>query len=583
MPVEIASSATEVGKYAEALEFCVKNAYTPKEFLERCVDDGLTITKDKLHVALYQELVALDKANKNGVWARIIKNSFAPLFVGKVDFVVGNPPWINWENLPETYRHDTVAVWHHYGLKDVGFGKAAIGKSKHEIAGLFVYVSADHYAKTDGAVGFVVTQSLFKNKGASGFRQLKIGRTWLTPRAVTDLVECGVFEGAVNRTATLVVQKESREFKYPIKYSCWFPTGDADLPEDATLDQIRTLVELVDMRAFPADQNDRGAPWLTCPEPVAKCLKQVLGKAYFRAFEGVNSGGLVGAYWLRKVKELSGKLWLMENLGDAGKIKVPIEQTRIERELLYPFIRGRDVKRWRADEFCHYLLTHDGATRKPLSQATLKSKYPHAWAYLLSMKPRLLKRKTAPVRQQMDEGFFYAILGIGPHTISPWKVVFKDLTELFQCCVIGPDDSSDAARTILPDCTLRLIPAESEDEAHYIAAMLNSAPSVAALYYSSAGVQTQRYHAGDAEKIAVSAFTGSKEQRELARLSKSCHRAAREGKRDQLRELEGQIDVLAALHWGVTKTDAERIRSSLAPIESRSRLHSSVVAGDDEE
>lgn len=583
VPVEIASSASEVGRYAEVLEVCVKNGYSSKEFLERCGAEGLKVTKDKLHTALYQELVALDKANKNGVWARIIKNSFAPLFVGKVDIVVGNPPWINWENLPESYRKDTVSVWQHYGLKDVGFGKAAIGKSKHEIAGLFLYVSADHYAKPDGSVAFVVTQSLFKNKGAAGFRQLKIGRTWLRPQAITDMVECGVFEGAVNRTATIVVSKQSRIFDYPVDYACWFPRKEPDLPEMATLEEVKRLVLPVAMKAFPADQNDRGAPWLTCPEPVAKCLKLVLGRAYFRAFEGVNSGGLVGAYWMRKVKELSAKTWLMENLGDAGKIKVPIDQVRIERDLLYPFIRGRDVKRWRADEFCQYLLTHDGMSRQPLAQGTLKTKYPHAWDYLLGMKPRLLKRKTAPVRQQMDEGFFYAILGIGPHTMSPWKVVFKDLTELFQCCVIGPEDSSDQSHTILPDCTLRLIPAGSEDEAHYIAAMLNSAPSVAALYYSSAGVQTQRYHAGDAEKIAIGAFTGSREQKRLATLSKACHKAARLGNRDEVQALEAQIDVLAALFWGVDKSDAERIRLALAPIEAQSRMHSSIVSEDDGE
>src|SRR5690606_22611881 len=109
------------------LEQCVKNHYSPAEFIERCEAEGLPVSKKTLHTALYKELVALDKANNNGVWARIIKNSFAPLFVGKVDFVVGNPPWINWENLPEAYRRDSLSVWNRYGLKDVGTGRTAIG------------------------------------------------------------------------------------------------------------------------------------------------------------------------------------------------------------------------------------------------------------------------------------------------------------------------------------------------------------------------------------------------------------------------------------------------------------------------
>ena len=101
VPKEIAQSPKDVAKYADVLETCVKNAYAPEEFLSRCRDEGLNITATDAHIALYKELVRLDKENKNGIWARIIKNNFAPLFVGRVDYVAGNPPWINWENLPQ--------------------------------------------------------------------------------------------------------------------------------------------------------------------------------------------------------------------------------------------------------------------------------------------------------------------------------------------------------------------------------------------------------------------------------------------------------------------------------------------------
>ncbi len=573
VPVEIAQNSHDVGKYAEVLEHCVQNAYSPDEFIERCQTEGLPVTKKNLHTELYKELVALDKANKNGVWARIIKNSFAPLFVGKMDFVVGNPPWINWENLPQAYREDSLPVWNRYGLKDSGLGRSAIGKSKHEVAGLFLYVSADHYSKRGGLLGFVVTQSLFKNKGAAGFRKLQLDGRWLEPTSVTDMIECHVFSGAINRTATIVVQQVEKEFDYPVNYTLWYPTADRELPEDAEYSAIQQLVDPVSLTAFPSQMNDRSSPWLTCPQSVAAALDSVLGEAYFRAFEGVNSGGLVGAYWMRKISEVSDQHWLMENLGNAGKIRVPIRTAKIERELLYPFIRGRDVKRWLATEFCQYLMTHDPATRAPLRESQLKTTFPNAWEYLLAHKKQLLTRRTAPVRQQMDRGFFYAILGIGPHTVSDWKVVFKDLTELFQCCVIGPDDSSDPNHVIVPDCTLRLIPAQSELEAHYVAALLNSAPAMAALYYSSAGVQTQRYHAADAEKIAVRPFRAETIQRRLAELSLQCHQAARAGRTSDVRLLEVEIDRTAAAFWGIDESDSRTMRTYLDRIASKKRGH----------
>ncbi len=114
VPKEIAQSPKNVATYAQLLETCVKNGYTPADFLARCQDEGLNITALDIHVGLYKELVRLDKENKNGIWARIIKNNFAPLFVGTVDYVAGNPPWINWDGLPESYRQSTGVIWQQY-------------------------------------------------------------------------------------------------------------------------------------------------------------------------------------------------------------------------------------------------------------------------------------------------------------------------------------------------------------------------------------------------------------------------------------------------------------------------------------
>ena len=104
VPAEIAANRVDTAKYAEQLEFCVRNSYSAGEFLQRCKDEGLSVTSETLHTGLYNELVRLDKANKNGVWARIIKNAFAPIFTEPVDYVAGIPPWIRWNYLPPEYR-----------------------------------------------------------------------------------------------------------------------------------------------------------------------------------------------------------------------------------------------------------------------------------------------------------------------------------------------------------------------------------------------------------------------------------------------------------------------------------------------
>ena len=147
------------------LEQCVKNAYAPDEFLSRCRDEGLNITATDAHIALYKELVRLDKENKNGIWARIIKNNFAPLFVGRVDYVAGNPPWVNWENLPEEYRQSTGPLWQNYNLfRHKGY-KAKLGGAKDDISILMTYVAHDCYLSKQGRLGICNHAICLQNQG----------------------------------------------------------------------------------------------------------------------------------------------------------------------------------------------------------------------------------------------------------------------------------------------------------------------------------------------------------------------------------------------------------------------------------
>jgi hypothetical protein len=162
IPMEVAADRNDIATYAEQLEFCVRNRYSPKEFLDRCRDEGLSVSAEALHTDLYRKLVELDEQKRNGVWARIIKNAFAPIFTDPVDFVVGNPPWVNWNNLPAHYRdqlielnQDVYDLFPHHGVK------ARHGSASIDIATLFVYVGADKYLRPGGCLGFVITQTVF--------------------------------------------------------------------------------------------------------------------------------------------------------------------------------------------------------------------------------------------------------------------------------------------------------------------------------------------------------------------------------------------------------------------------------------
>lgn len=119
----------------------------------------------------------LDTQGKNRVWAKLIRNRYASLlFRHYFDFVVGNPPHVNWESLTPDWRGAAEEEYKHYGLFTLKGLDSRHGGGKKDIAALFTYAVIDHFLKKGGVLALVVHVSLFKASGAGeGFRRFQLG------------------------------------------------------------------------------------------------------------------------------------------------------------------------------------------------------------------------------------------------------------------------------------------------------------------------------------------------------------------------------------------------------------------------
>ena len=158
-------------RFCDILEESVNNEVAADSFTHRVetalklVGDGWDDKARKVLADLYDSLLNLHKQGMNGLWARLLKNNFAPLTIGRFNFVVGNPPWVNWENLPDAYRVDTLSVWQRYDLLESEGLKTILGASKKDLSMLMTYTVSDTLLSTGGRLGFVITQSVFKTAG----------------------------------------------------------------------------------------------------------------------------------------------------------------------------------------------------------------------------------------------------------------------------------------------------------------------------------------------------------------------------------------------------------------------------------
>jgi hypothetical protein len=189
----------------------------------------------------------------------------------------------------------------------------------------------------------------------------------------------------------------------------------------------------------------------------------------------------------------------------------------------------------------------------------MKRSFPKTFSYLFQYRGLLLSRKE--YKRWGGAGPFYELYRVGPYTFSSYKVVFKDLTEFFQCAVTG---AGDDGRVVIPDYTLRMLAFEDGDEAFFVAGLLNSAPCVLALHATSVGVQTQRYHASDLEKIAIPSYRSTNRlHKKLVSASRKCHKAAEAGVPRDLEQMEDIINTLAAELWEISGVELREIVSEL--------------------
>ena len=570
--VEVAQNREHIGRYADTLESCVRDGYSAEEFLDRLEDEALPAAQTELHTQLYAKLQQLDADNQNGIWARIIKNAFAPLFIDKVDYVVGNPPWVNWENLPDGYRDDMKPLWYRYGLFTLSGSAGRLGGGKKDLSMLFTYSAVDNYLEEGGRLGFVITQSVFKTQGAGdGFRQLRYTQTephttWhLKPLMVHDLSAMQVFEGATNRTAVFLCEKTTRPFSYPVQYVAW--GGSSRIAQSESLANIRQATTRSRMGATPVMVAEESSPYLTAPRRALPGIRKVIGHSDYKAYEGVNTGGLNGCYWIRILETLSNGELLIENLHDVGKIKVERVQTVIEPDLVYPLLRGRDLQRWRAEPSAHLILAQDPDRRKGIPEATMKRRWPKTFAYLRQFEGNSSKpeRGTLRGRSGYRQYFkpsdpFYSMYNVGSYTMAQWKVAWREQSSIFQAAVAG----LYTQRVILPDHKLMMVPCDSRQEAEFLVAMLNSGPSLLTVFSYAISTSTSTHVL---KNVAVPRFRkGDDSHIRLAALSRQCHVARHGDGHSGVAACTAEIDALAGRIWSISNGELKAIQEALSDV-----------------
>jgi type II restriction/modification system DNA methylase subunit YeeA len=628
IPVNVVERGLLPGILAEVSR-CLENRYSVKDFVSR-VEFVFKLDEGELSVIrkLYEDLLKLELEGRNRVWVAIIRNAFAPIAKGVFDYVVGNPPWVNWENLPESYREVSLRLWDKYGLTEV-FGKIGLGKVKRDLSMLFLARCFERYLREGGSLGFLIPFTVFKTQAGAGFRKYLATKTKI--RVVHDLVTLYPFEGAVNRTAAVVVEKVgpnefdvvARENLRGVKHVVWVNPSKKPVPTDKPLNEVLRETRRYEIVMVPMEAGKPETTWMQLSPKVVSVVQKLLNLGavsqrvkhrqskpdekqaslkyedkpniqgdkpvlqYYDAHEGVNVA-LNQVYYVRiKGNTPDGRLVITNPPEPGQKKSVKQVEAAVEPDLVYPLVRGRDVKKWWVEFKDRYIILPVRQNGETIPHLEMKTKYPGTYDYFHKFLDELVKRSGEPYKTKLKPYRksplqvaeqkappFYWVFNAKP-SLATYKVVWKEVSARmkaggFHTAVLEPSKDLEM-KPVIPDHTVVLIPIFNRDEAYYLAGVLNS---------TIVGVISQYAVVGSLEEyMAVPKFDPNNQiHKQIVALSVKAHKLARcihaEVKPSycdevvnplkELEKVEGEIDLAVAELFGLSLDDLREFEKLMA-------------------
>jgi len=598
IPVNIAQNTNLLRRILDDMKTCLENGCTLKEFEFRISPYNLNSSEKKSLIDLYKKLLDLRLQGKDDVWIAIIRNAFAPILKGKFDYVIGNPPWINWESLPEQYRESSKELWEKYGLLKIK-GKTGMGKVKKDLSMLFLARCFDLYLKAGGKLGFVITFTVFKTQAGAGFRNFLAKNTKI--HIIHDLVTLAPFEGATNRTGAIVVEKVcelnniknneytiikevQRENINGIKHIVW---NGKKIDPDTSLEDVLKITKHYEIAMIPLISNDPTSSWMQVKSNIINAVRKIIsGNQYYEAHEGVNVG-LDNIYYVKVLgKAPDGMLIITNQPESRQKKKVKQIEAKVEPDLIYPLIRGRDAKKWYVEFKDGYIILPSDSKGNNLDPATMRIKYPNAYNYFYQFFNDLINRGGEPYKSKLKPYKnlpleraeklappFYWVFNVSP-SLAPYKVVWGAISGAitgkalsFACAVAEPANE----KPMIPDHSVILIPIKTANEAYYIAGILNSIiiRSIIASYTYELGQYTHIIDIFNIPKFDPN----NNLHKKIADLSKKAHELAKciysnnkpdycknINAKEELKKVEDEIDLAVAELYGITKEELEGFR-----------------------
>ncbi len=306
------------------------------------------------------------------------------------DILIGNPPWANFGDLPTAYKTEIKPYFLQEGLV-ADTQRTLLGSSRVDIAALVLKVVLGKLLKKNGSGYFYLPTSLFFGDGAhSGFRNYnaKCSQSFFdTYRnfaidAVYEFTSTKVFDGVNTAYCCARFQGDAQQ-EFPVTY---FKELDGNW---------------VEHKALPLKNSDD--PW-----------------RIVQNLDELNAGKTLEIRLTPEQKPRQG----VNTCGANSVFIFDHKPTHLPEAFLYP-LATKEI--WRQHDLTPHkwiLLPYHQETGKPLTWEQIE-KFDTLRNYLQNCQDVLQSRKGTLLRASMNRGYWWALLGVGPYSFAPFKVIWE--------------------------------------------------------------------------------------------------------------------------------------------------------------
>lgn len=308
------------------------------------------------------------------------------------DIILGNPPWQTFNDLPEAYKKKIKPYFEKYQLTG-NKRNLLLGHSRIDIAALITKATIRDFLIPGGDAYFFMPLSLLLNDGAhEAFRNYTSEEAPYAPMEVFDFNKEDVFNKIATRYGLVHFQR-NRHPKFPIRYKIlinrqWELFHATSLTSPSAALSIFKDADEFELNSFSKIHlNKRNQPR-----------------------QGLNTCGANKVFFFNECSQLDEETYL---LNDA--IKLP-------SAFVYPLLTAPNFRKEKAPKA--WVLLPYSREGRPLTAKEI-SLWPQLDKYLMNFSDKLGSRKGTLIKNWINKGVWWALLGVGPYNFAPYKIVWE--------------------------------------------------------------------------------------------------------------------------------------------------------------